>query len=82
MKLSLQGVGWSEPTSGLHSASAQRDSLRNQAGAASSRSAVSWLGGFAAVRACTDAETPCPDLHHVDAPPFSEPPEIQCTVPV
>lgn len=82
MKLSLQGVGWWEPTSGSHSAGAQRDLLRNQAGTASSRSPVLWSGSFAAVRARTDAATLCPELHHVDAPLFSEPAEIQCTVPV
>lgn len=82
MKLSLQVVGWLEPTSGSHSAAAQRDLLRNEAGAAGSRSPVLWLGSFAAVRAHTDAATPCPELHRVDAPPFSEPAEIQCTVPV
>lgn len=51
MKLSLQGIGWWEPRSGLRGTSAQRELLlRSQAGTTSSSSPVSCWGGCAAVR--------------------------------
>lgn len=64
------------------STDAQRELLRNQAGAAISRSPDSRSGGYAALGARADAATPWPELHCVDAPPLSEPAQIQCTVSI